>query len=283
MVLLHQGNLSLGGDRTGSRDHGRGPADFGQLRRLAGFHQALTRKIGRQPHRHAGTPGNEFHVGAGFAQRHQMLVGDGIEYRVADALLAQIVESGTNRCRALHHRGILHQTDLVPGLPLQHAHQRRIGHRRQRMVAHAGFRQQLIADEKITLIDGALVGREGRIEYREIGAQSFEQRIGYRTDVALFGGVEGRAVLEVVLFRPLLAQPDERAQRHGHGFRCGIAARLERYDHAVGVRHFQIRSGNPKQLDGSHAGLDERIGKVGRAGEIVGHAAEQDAHTDASG
>jgi hypothetical protein len=86
--------------------------------------------------------------------------------------------------RAAHDSRILQQANAMLGLPLQHTRERRVGHRREGMIAHAGFRQQLVADEQITFVDGPLVGRKCRIEYREVLTQRIQQCVGHRSDVA---------------------------------------------------------------------------------------------------
>ncbi len=147
------------------------------------------------------------------------------------------------------------------------------------MVAHAGLGEQLVANEQIALVDGALVGREGRIEHGEVRAQRVQERIGHRPDVALVGGIERGAVLEIVLTGAAAAQPVERGERQLHRFLRRVAARLEGDDDAIGLRHFEARTGHAQQLDGAHASLHQSVGEVGGAGKIVCDAAEQKAHS----
>ena len=169
-------------------------------------------------------PGDQLHVRAGFAQGHQMIVGDGIEHGMPNALLSQLFECIAGCGSALDDSRILNQPDFVFCLPLEYTHKRRVGHRCKRMMAHAGLGKQFVADEQVALVDRALVGRKGRIEHREAGADRIDHRVGDRTDIALVGGIEGRAVLEVKLLCALLAQPVQRGQRHRNGLGSRIAA-----------------------------------------------------------
>ena len=95
---------------------------------------------------------------------------------------------------------------------LQHAHQRRIVHGRERMVAHARLGQKHIADEQIALIDGAAVGGKRGVEHGEVDAERVTQRVGDRPDVTRGSRVEGGAVLEVELACAGLPQPVQRIQ-----------------------------------------------------------------------
>jgi len=42
--------------------------------------------------------------------------------------------------------------------------------------------------------------------------------------------------------------------------------------------YFQPRTRHAQQLHGAHVGPDQRVGEIGRSGEVVGDAAKQDAH-----
>ena len=59
------------------------------------------------------------------------------------------------------------QADLALRLRLQHAHEVGVGHRRQRVMAHAGLRQRHVADEQVAHEDGARVVGECRAGDRE--------------------------------------------------------------------------------------------------------------------
>ena len=79
---------------------------------------------------------------------------------------AQRVEGGADRGRPLRDRGVLHEPDPPRRLALQDAHEGGIAHRRQRMVAHARFRQQHVADEQIALDNRPAVLGKSRAEQR---------------------------------------------------------------------------------------------------------------------
>ena len=115
--------------------------------------------------------------------------------------------------RACRHRRIADASDLALRLRRQHAHEVGVGHGRERMVLHAGFGQQLVADEQVAVADRAPVLREGRAGNREVRVQRIHQRIGHRTDIAARRGVEGRAVLEIDLPASCRLQPRQRSQR----------------------------------------------------------------------
>ena len=100
------------------------------------------------------------------------------------------------------------------------------------MVAHAGVREQLPADEQMALVDRAAVLREGRAGDGELGAQRRQQRIGDRPDIAGIGGIEGRAIFEEVLPRAGLLESLECRQR---------------LRHRLGRRTFATPTGNSKR------------------------------------
>ena len=116
----------------------------------------------RQAQRDAGAGGDQRQVGAGGADGHQVGVGHRVDDGEIPALLAQHPRSARGSPAAPVHRGGIDQTDLALDLLLQHAHQVGIGHRRQRMIAHARLGEQHVADEQMALVDGAAVGRERR-------------------------------------------------------------------------------------------------------------------------
>ena len=86
--------------------------------------------------------------------------------------------------------------DLEPGLPRQPAPDVGIGHRRQRMLLHAGLVQQAVADEQMPLIERAAVGGKGRANQGQRRAEFSQQRFGHRADISLRRGIEGRAIFE---------------------------------------------------------------------------------------
>src|SRR5207249_1068644 len=95
---------------------------------------------------------------------------------------------------------------------------------------------------------------------------------------ATVSGIEGRTVFEVELLGALSPQPVESSERHGDRLVGRVAARLERHDDAVSGGYFQPRTRHAQQLHGAHVGPDQRVGEIGRSGEVVGDAAKQDAH-----
>ena len=108
---------------------------------------------------------------------------------------------------------VVDQANALLRLCLQYAHEVGVGHRRERMVAHAAFAEQHIADEQVAFEDGALVVRERRHGDRERCADGSHQRIDHRADVADGRALEGGAVLEVDLSHALGLQPAQCLQR----------------------------------------------------------------------
>src|SRR5215469_16282642 len=92
-------------------------------------------------------------------------------------------------------------------LAAEHPYQVGIAHRRQWMVAHAGFGEQHIADEQVAAIDRSSVFGESRAEYGEIRVRRLHQRVGHGSNIALIRGVERGAVLEQRLPGSRLPEP----------------------------------------------------------------------------
>ncbi len=141
------------------------------------------------------------------------------------------------------------------------------------MVLHPRFIEQLVLDKEMTAIQRASGFREHRAGDREIAAQSLQQRIGNRADIALRGRVEGRAVFEKELTAALLLQPAQRGQRIGDSFRGRNRARFQRYHDGVHFLRCAVRHADG--LHCAHAFTHQHVGEVGSAGKIIGDAAEQ--------
>ena len=142
--------------------------------------------------------------------------------------------------RALRHRVVTHEPDFRSRLPLQHAHEVRVAHRRERMVFHARLVEQRIADKQMAAKDRAAVlgkRRAGNRESRRVTAdgQRVEQRVRHRADVARVGRIERRAVFEEELAAALRAQPVERGERLRDRVGGGNRARLQRDHQRVGL------------------------------------------------
>ena len=109
-------------------------------------------------------------------------------------------------------------------------------------------------------------------------AQRVQQRVGDRADIARIGAVEGRAVLEQVLPRPLPRQPALRRQRLRHRLRDRRRARLERHHDGVGFRYGHARLRHADQLHRAHAVAHQHAAQIGGPGEVVGDGTQQDRH-----
>ncbi len=204
-----------------------------------------------------------------------MRVGHRVDDRPVPALFLQCRHGVADRRGALLDDGERHQAHRRPGLPPQHAHQTGVAHRIQRVLLHAALVQQRGADEQMTLVDGAPVGRERRVGEREAAAQRLHQRIADGADVALVGAIEGRAVFEKELPAAGAAQPLERGQAFADGLRHRGGARFQRHHHGIGVRGLLVGPGDSDELDGAHAVAHQHGRQVGGAGEVVGDTAEQ--------
>jgi hypothetical protein len=145
------------------------------------------------------------------------------------------------------------------------------------MVPHGRVRDQRVADEQVTAKDGAAVGGEARTRDGEVGVEIGDERLGHRSDIAAFGGIEGRGILEHELARARGAQPCQRGAATLDRLGDGRGARLQRDDDRVGIER-RIRRLHADRLHAAQAALDQRVGQIRRAGEVVGHRAEQDRH-----
>ena len=130
------------------------------------------------------------------AERQQIGIGD----RVGDdQAVRRCALQGATPPRADPARNVSsgRWPTLSRGLPRQPAPDVGIGHRRQRMLLHAGLVQQTVADEQMALDRscGRSAGKAGQTTAS--GAPScVEQRFGHRPDIALRRGIEGRAIFE---------------------------------------------------------------------------------------
>ena len=269
------GDLRVGRLRRAAGEHRRIAVDARQRGRVVALgQQARGAEIRRQAERDARAAGDERQVRAGLAEHVEIAVGQRVGDREARAFRAQLRDRRAHCCGAEADRVVADQADPRRRLALQHAHEVRVLHRRERMVLHPRFVQQRIADEQVAAKDRAAVLRECRARDREAAARRVEQRVGNRADVACVGGVERRAILEEELAAALRAQPFVCGERLRDRVGRGNRARLQRDDDRVGVERGAIGR-HADRLHGAHAALDEHVREIGRAGEIVGDAAEQ--------
>ncbi len=242
---------------------------------VAGEHEP---EILGQAERDPGAAGDQPEVGDRRAEGKEVTVADRIDHGMTETLALQLGEGGTDRLRPFGDRRIGYQPDLVPRLALQHADERGVAHRRQRVVAHARFGEQQFADEEIALVNGPAVLREGRAEHGEIAAQPVEECIGHRADIALIGGIESRAILEQDLPRAVALEPGEGGERLLDRSRRRDGAAFQRDNDRIRIRRARRRIGHVDELDRAHALAHQRVGEIGRAGEIVGDRAEEERH-----
>jgi hypothetical protein len=98
--------------------------------------QARAAEILRQPERDARAAGHEREVRARRADGDEMRILDRVDDRMAHAVRAEPFERAADRGGPLAHDRVRHQPDARLRLPLQHAHEVRIGHRRERVILH---------------------------------------------------------------------------------------------------------------------------------------------------
>ncbi len=213
-------------------------------------------------------------------QRHR---ADGfqiaIENRIRDdSTNALAGEIGKTRAHGIGSARDVGETDKPdPGLALarQHPHQIGIMHRIERMILQRAFVQRHRADEQIALIEGAAgLGKSRRHQHDRLAAIG-AQRIHHRADIAGIGGIEGRTDLEQDMRRAAPAQPFLRLARARHRKARFDRAALERHHHRIDFGQRQIVRGHADGLHRAQAAAGQRIGKIGRAGVVVGDAAER--------
>ena len=228
----------------------------------------------RKPQCQPGAAGRQRQIQNGLGGGNEVLVARRIDDRMAAATHFEFGEPSTHGRGASLDIGAGDQADWRPALRSEHAHQIGVGHRCQRVLAHARFAEQHVADEEVTQINGALVARIGRCAGDDASAQRGLQRLGDRADVALRRRVEGGTVLEVDPFGALAAQPGERSQRLRDCLARIDRARLERDDDGVGGRQCR-RLRNAVDLDHRQSLAHEIDAQIGGAGEIVCNATHQ--------
>jgi hypothetical protein len=278
------GDLRPGRGRTRAGQH-RGCS--GNLRQGIGrggvTEQTAAAKIIRQAERDAGAAGDQSKIGRRRADRFEIAVFDGVDNRMGKAVAPEPREGLADRRHAARHVLMRHQPNLAAALPLQHPHEARVAHRRQRVVAHPRFRQQHVADEQVTLVDRPLGFRKSRAEQREIGVEGGHQRFRHRADIAAIGRIKGRAVFEQDLPRSRPLQPGECRETDVDRLPGGDRAALQRHDDRLGVADPVRARGHPDQLHGAHPAPHEGVAQIRGAGEIVGDRSQQHSHRRSSG
>ena len=233
---------------------------------------ALAKVLG-QAQRGAGAAGDQGQVGAGRRRLPQ-------DRRPQSRRRSHSCSRFAQRSKRSTHGGCTAGDDAIidePHFPrvwrLHHAHEIGVRHRGERMIPHARFGQEHVADEEVALVDRARVGGKGGAGDGEIGAERVQQRIGHRSNVAARRRIERRAVLEIELPAALGSQAVECCERRGNRFRGRCRARLERDDDGVDAGG-QGTLRHADHLDGAHAVLDEHRREVGAPREVVGDATQ---------
>ncbi len=146
-------------------------------------------------------------------------------------------------------------------------------HRRERMMPHARLRKQHLPHKEMPHVDRPAVFRKCRARDGETRPKLIEKRIRHRPDVAGVRRVEGRAVFEIDLPRPMLFQPAAGSKRLRDGIACRNGAGFEGNDN--GIRVGRQARGLADDLHRAHAVAAQRIRQIRGAREIVGNATQQ--------
>ena len=138
--------------------------------------------------------------------------GDRVEVAVIERVDEEVRRiSGAHRRSqrggARRHVAVTYQPDRQGRLPAEHAHEVRVGHRRQRMMRQRTLGDEPVSDEQVPAVDGAIRVGCARGADGDGEAAGRHQRLGDRTDHALGRRVESGAVLLVPPRDPVPAQP----------------------------------------------------------------------------
>ena len=264
-------HLAIGRHRGAARHDGPQTLCGGQLRcrRAALAHvEVLWESDGD-----ARAAGHQRQIGPGGTHRHELRIGRRIHDRNLRALGAELRDVFAHGLRTADDALVIDEAHLARCLRLQHPHEIGVGHRRERMVAHARLMKQFVANVQIALEHRSTVVGERGTGDGEIAAHRPHQGIRDRANVAGRRGIEGGTVLEVDLANALLAQPLQCVERLCHCIRRRDRAALERHDDSVGL-FFERGIGHPDRLHNAHAPAHKIVGEVGGAREIVGNAAQ---------
>ena len=272
-------HLGVGRLRAAARQADDRPAHRGQRRGRGRCPRGA--KLRREAEREAGAAGHQTEAAAGLADGVEIGIGEGVDDDEGLALGRELFGRGEDRRRARGDGVVADQADAERGLPRQHPDEVGVGHRGERVVAHARIGEELVEDEEMAAIDGAAVLRQRGDEHRRPLPGLAPQRLRHRADIALVGRIEGRAVLEIGLPRPGALEPAPGGERLRHRVGGGNRPRLQRDHHRIGVRRGRVRLGQAEDEHRPHAACGEHAGKVGRAGEVVGDGAEDQAHRSA--
>ena len=194
------------------------------------------------------------------ADRVQMPVADGIDDGVAIPLLRQAGHGEADRVRSLLH-GRIGTRPTVPSVWRART--------RTSLASFIGVSgwfsiplslSRWLPDEQMALVHGSGVGGEHRAGQGEAGVERAQQRVGYRTDIALIRAVEGRTVFEEKLPAASPTQPLPTQQALPDRIICRRRAPFQRYDHGVGIRYGGgLR--NPDHLHRPHAVAHQHGGR----------------------
>ena len=151
-------------------------------------------------------------------------------------------------------------------------------HRVERMILQRAFAERHRADEQIALVNGAAGAGKSRGHQHDRIAAIGAQRIHHRPDIAGVGGIEGRADLEQHVVGPAAAQPLFGGARARHRKARFDRPALERHHHRVDVRQHEIAGRHADGLHRAQPASGQRVGQIGRAGIVVGNAAQRQCH-----
>ena len=92
---------------------------------------------------------------------------------------------------------VMDRTNAVLCLACQPSDEVGIGHGVERMVFHAAFIQQFVADEQMSVEDPAVIFRQGWKVDKTVAPQRGGERVAHRADVAIGRRIKGGAVFEL--------------------------------------------------------------------------------------
>ena len=177
------------------------------------------------------------------------------------------------------HVFVADQAHFAPGLPLQHAHQIGVGHRRQRMVLHAALVQQHIADEQIARKTARpLAGKAGQAIVKSVPSASISASA---TGPMLPRSVESNVeqYLKKNCRHPASCSQRERSERTcADRLRWRRRARLQRDHDGVGVVRGRSAAAHRSSAPSASRYFTSMPARSVAPREIVGDAAEQCGH-----
>lgn len=157
-------------------------------------------------------------VGSQLGEHIEIAIIDRIRNEVANTLPGRGRDSLLQMCRAGTDQRMGKKANPGWRLPLQHANEIGIRHRRQRIVALRRVRDQLGPEKEMAVVDGATKRGRGGAKRSVVRARELHQHVRHGTDIAAVGGIECRTILEEDLTRATREQSPRRLPAPGNSF-----------------------------------------------------------------